>query len=187
MNTNDARNGPGTVPPTSVDPIKSKARDLELIKKALSPERFESHRLHPHESDEAVFARHQWNARRATGLRRDPGYDRLDDSGRLPSSAPARSGRGIQKGIGAKDRVGARFSRPCHSVPHSADPSVPTPTAPPDSGPGLLARQRVSANAQIPYPSWQEPGMPGQELRLYAGRVYPSFSSPQCSRGVDRL
>lgn len=62
MNTTDARNGPGTVPPTSTTLTESKAKDFLLIKKALSVERFESHRKNATESDETVFARYQWNA-----------------------------------------------------------------------------------------------------------------------------
>ncbi len=41
---------------------KSKAQDIALIKKALSVERFESHRKDATDSDEMVFARYQWNA-----------------------------------------------------------------------------------------------------------------------------
>lgn len=62
MNTTDARNGPGTVPQPSTLLSESKAKDFELIKKALSHERFESHRKQPNETDETVFQRYQWNA-----------------------------------------------------------------------------------------------------------------------------
>lgn len=62
MSTTNARNGPGTVVPTSAGFGKSKENDFELIKKALSVERFESHRKQPNEPDETVFARYQWNA-----------------------------------------------------------------------------------------------------------------------------
>jgi hypothetical protein len=50
------------VDPTLDDFGKSKGNDFELIKKALSVERFESHRKHSNEPDEIVFARYQWNA-----------------------------------------------------------------------------------------------------------------------------
>ena len=46
----------------STDSGKSKELDYALIKKALSPERFESHRHASTESDELVFERYQWNA-----------------------------------------------------------------------------------------------------------------------------
>ena len=46
----------------STDSDKSKGHDFALIKKALSGERFESHRNDLKESDELVFARYQWNA-----------------------------------------------------------------------------------------------------------------------------
>ncbi len=62
MNTTDARNGPRTVAQQSVISAQSKAQDFELIKKALSRERFESHRIQPNESDEKAFERYQWNA-----------------------------------------------------------------------------------------------------------------------------
>lgn len=57
-----ARNGPGTVQPILPDEGISKANDFALIKKALSPERFESHRRTAGESDEVIFQRYQWNA-----------------------------------------------------------------------------------------------------------------------------
>jgi hypothetical protein len=62
MNTTNARNGPGTVPQQSGHPEKSKEDDFGLIKKALSNERFESHRRDANEPDDTVFARYQWNA-----------------------------------------------------------------------------------------------------------------------------
>lgn len=61
MSTTNARNGPGTVAQPSPKEIKSK-EDFALIKKALSAERFESHRAQANESDEIVFERYQWNA-----------------------------------------------------------------------------------------------------------------------------
>ncbi len=62
MNATDARNGPGAVSTQSILSVQSKAQDLELIKKALSRERFESHRKDANEPDEKVFERYQWNA-----------------------------------------------------------------------------------------------------------------------------
>lgn len=62
MSTTNARNGPGTVALASADLGISKVNDFDLIKKALSIERFESHRRQSNEPDEIVFARYQWNA-----------------------------------------------------------------------------------------------------------------------------
>ncbi len=61
MSTTNARNGPGTVAQPSLQGTKSK-EEIALIKKALSTERFESHRKNAGESDEKVFERYQWNA-----------------------------------------------------------------------------------------------------------------------------
>jgi len=62
MNTTDARNGPGTVAQPSPPEVKSKAQDFALIRKAVSEERFLSHKSNPSESDEMIFRRYQWNA-----------------------------------------------------------------------------------------------------------------------------
>jgi hypothetical protein len=62
VSTASARNGPGTVHVSSLNLVESKAQDYALIKKALSAERFESHRAKAGEPDEIVFARYQWNA-----------------------------------------------------------------------------------------------------------------------------
>ncbi|MEO6005263.1 MAG: hypothetical protein ABIZ04_09725 [Opitutus sp.] len=61
MSTTNARNGPGTVAQESPNQTKSKT-DFALIRKALSSERFESHRKEANETDERVFDRYQWNA-----------------------------------------------------------------------------------------------------------------------------
>ncbi len=70
MSTTNARNGPGTVAQPSSPVDKCKDEDYALIKRALSPARFESHRASNFDSDEKIAARYLWNGELAESFYR---------------------------------------------------------------------------------------------------------------------